>query len=103
MLSYMDFPNEHRLRIRANNVIERLNRKVRRRTRLVGYLPRWPFSLNARLFPALLRGQYALAQQEVHEHEVPVKPDPRYRFCRLLITLIIGLNSNPRIILDSAS
>ena len=38
-LAYMDFPYEHWLRIRTNNVIERLNREIRRRTRVVGCFP----------------------------------------------------------------
>lgn len=38
-LSYMDFPYEHWTRIRTNNVIERLNREIRRRTRVVGTFP----------------------------------------------------------------
>lgn len=38
-LTYMDFPYEHWLRIRTNNVIERLNREIRRRTRVVGAFP----------------------------------------------------------------
>ena len=38
-LSYMNFPYEHWLRIRTNNVIERLNREIRRRTRVVGTFP----------------------------------------------------------------
>lgn len=38
-LTYMDFPSEHWLKIRTNNVIERLNRKIRRRTRVVGTFP----------------------------------------------------------------
>lgn len=38
-LTYMDFPREHRLKIRSNNVIERLNREIRRRTRVVGAFP----------------------------------------------------------------
>ena len=33
-LSYMDFPYEHSLCIRTNNVIERLNREIQRRTRV---------------------------------------------------------------------
>ena len=31
-LTYCDFPSEHWICIRANNVIERLNREIRRRT-----------------------------------------------------------------------
>ena len=38
-LTYADFPSEHWTRIRTNNVIERLNRKIRRRTRVVGSFP----------------------------------------------------------------
>lgn len=38
-LGYMDFPYEHWQRIRTNNVIERLNREIRRRTRVVGTFP----------------------------------------------------------------
>ena len=35
-LAYCDFSSEHRIRIRTNNLIERLNREIRRRTRVVG-------------------------------------------------------------------
>ncbi len=38
-LTYCDFPFEHWTRIRTNNVIERLNREIRRRTRVVGTFP----------------------------------------------------------------
>ena len=38
-LTYCDFPSEHWNRIRTNNVIERLNREIRRRTRVVGSFP----------------------------------------------------------------
>ena len=38
-LTYCDFPSEHWMRIRTNNVIERLNREIRRRTRVVGCFP----------------------------------------------------------------
>ena len=38
-LTYCDFPYEHWTRIRTNNVIERLNREIRRHTRVVGTFP----------------------------------------------------------------
>ena len=38
-LAYTDFPSEHWTRIRTNNVLERLNREIRRRTRVVGCFP----------------------------------------------------------------
>ena len=38
-LTYMAFPSEHWAKIRTNNVLERLNREIRRRTRVVGAFP----------------------------------------------------------------
>lgn len=38
-LTYTEFPYEHWTRIRTNNAIERLNREIRRRTRVVGSFP----------------------------------------------------------------
>ena len=38
-LTYMDFPYEYWLRIRTNDVIERLNREICRRRRVVGTFP----------------------------------------------------------------
>jgi transposase-like protein len=38
-LAYMSFPREHWVRIRTNNPLERLNREIRRRTRVVGAFP----------------------------------------------------------------
>lgn len=38
-LTYMSFPTEHWSKIRTNNVIERMNREIRRRTRVVGTFP----------------------------------------------------------------
>lgn len=38
-LSYMDFPREHWTRIRTNNMLERIMREIRRRTRVVGSFP----------------------------------------------------------------
>lgn len=38
-LTYTRFPREHWRRIRTDNAIERLNREIRRRTRVVGTFP----------------------------------------------------------------
>ncbi len=38
-LTYCDSPSDHRTRIRTNNVLERLNWEIRRRTRVVGSFP----------------------------------------------------------------
>lgn len=38
-LSYMAFPRGHWIRIRTNNALERINREIRRRTRVVGNFP----------------------------------------------------------------
>lgn len=38
-LAYLKFPQEHWLRIRTNNGIERIMREIRRRTRVVGTFP----------------------------------------------------------------
>jgi len=37
--SYYDFPQEHRMRIRTNNALERIMKEIRRRTRVVGSFP----------------------------------------------------------------
>ena len=38
-LAYTRFPEEHWRRIRTNNAIERLNKEIRRRTKVVGAFP----------------------------------------------------------------
>ena len=38
-LTYTNYPSQHWLRIRTNNGIERINREIRRRTRVVGCFP----------------------------------------------------------------
>jgi transposase-like protein len=38
-LSFYAFPREHWLRIRTNNMLERIMREIRRRTRVVGCFP----------------------------------------------------------------
>lgn len=41
-LTYLGFPREHWLNIRTNNILERLNREIRRRTRVVNCLQKHP-------------------------------------------------------------
>lgn len=50
-LTYCDFLSEHGTRIRTKNVIERLNREIRRRTQMVGT---FPVSLNWQIYPCSL-------------------------------------------------
>lgn len=38
-LTYMSFPQEHWTRIRTNNTLERLNKEIKRRTKVVGTFP----------------------------------------------------------------
>jgi transposase-like protein len=38
-LSYMSFPYEHWSKLRTTNMVERINREIRRRTRVVGAFP----------------------------------------------------------------
>ena len=65
-LSYCDFPSEHWTRIRANNVIGRLNREIQLRTRVVGTVPYGNSALM--LVCAQLRhvAGHPVGQQEVH-------------------------------------
>ena len=38
-LTYMSFTEEHWMRIRTNNTLERINREIKRRTKVVGTFP----------------------------------------------------------------
>ena len=38
-LTFMDFPSQHWTRIRTNNTLERVNREIKRRTRVIGAFP----------------------------------------------------------------
>ena len=38
-LTFMSFPSQHWLRIRTNNTLERINREIKRRTKVVGTFP----------------------------------------------------------------
>ena len=85
-LTYCDFPSEHWTRIRTNNVIERLNREIRRRTRVVGTFP----DGNSALMPTLeyvrqeqkqekpsIRDQLRTAAKQQPEKKSPVKSKTR--------------------------
>ncbi|MFQ7451527.1 MAG: transposase [Flavonifractor plautii] len=63
-LTYCDFPSEHWTRIRTNNVIERLNREIRRRTRVVGELPGRQLCPYAGLCPATPCSWLPVGQQK---------------------------------------
>ena len=39
MLTYMDYPAQHWNKIKATNLIERVNRELKRRTRVIGAFP----------------------------------------------------------------
>lgn len=54
-----EFPDGHRRRIRTNNMIERLNREIRRRTRIVGSFP----DGNSALMLVCARIRYAAANE----------------------------------------
>ena len=69
-LTYCDFPSEHWTCIRTNNVIERLNREIRCRTRVVASFPDGTSALMLFCAPIASCGRYPVGQQDVHEHEV---------------------------------
>ena len=70
-LTYCDFPGEHYwTRIRTNNVIERLNREIRRYSWVVSCFQDGNSPLVS-LCPAAPCSQHPMGQQEVHEHETP--------------------------------
>ena len=64
-LTYCDFLSEYWTRICTNNVIERLNREIRRRTRVVGTFP----DGNSALMLVCAMWLAHSGAQEVHEHE----------------------------------
>lgn len=58
-LTYAGFPSEHWTRIRTNNVIERLNGEIGRRTRVVGCFP----DGNSALMPVCARLRHVASTQ----------------------------------------
>ena len=97
-LTYCDFPSEHWTRIRTNNVIERLNREIRRRTRVVGTFPDGNSALML-VCARLCHVAGAVGQQEIHEHEALGGGSGRRLYCRLT-SFSRSLQTILRIILD---
>ena len=52
-LSYMSFPREHWVRLRTNNMLERIMKEIRRRTRVVGAFPDGPVSYTHLTLPTI--------------------------------------------------
>ena len=103
-LTYCDFPSEHWTRIRTNNVIERLNREIRRRTRVVGTFP----DGNSALMLVCARLRHVagtqVGQQKIYEHEAPGDGAGRRLHCRLTsfsrsLQIILRINLDGTIIL----
>ena len=67
-----EFPDGHRRRIRTNNMIERLNREIRRRTRVVGGFPRREQRAHARLRAHPVRHRERMVDPPLPRH-VPVR------------------------------
>lgn len=82
-LTYCDFPSEHWTKIRTNNVIERMNREIRRRTRVVGAFP----DGNSALMLVCARLRHVAGtqwgRQKVHEYEGSGGVQPRHLRRRL--------------------
>ena len=67
-LSYMAFPREHWTRIRTNNVLERIMREIRRRTRVVGNFPDGKSGGDAGRGPAASHRRHELGQAGLLGH-----------------------------------
>ena len=63
-LAYTEFPHEHWRRIRTNNGIERIDREIGRRTRVVGTFP----DGNSALILVTARLKRKVKQEEVPEY-----------------------------------
>jgi hypothetical protein len=68
------YPVKHRRRIRTNTMIERLDREIRRRTRVVGSFPGWQIGIDARQREDPLRDIQRLVHPTLPGHV----PTPRH-------------------------
>ena len=81
VLTYLDFPAEHRRRIRTNNVQERMNREIKRRSRVVQVFPSVESALRL-VGAACAERDRGLVEPEVHLARVhaealePAEPEP---------------------------
>ena len=62
-LTFMSFPTQHWFRIRTNNTLERLNREIKRRTKVVGTFP------VGNCFPGLGSDRVRAIKASMHETE----------------------------------
>ena len=67
-LSYMGFRREHWNRIRTNNVLERIMREIRRRTRVVGNFPDGKSAVMLPRRSAASHRRHALGQARLSRH-----------------------------------
>ena len=75
-LTYYAFPDKHHRQIRTNNMLERVMREIRRRTRVVGSSPDGRSALMLATIAAALRLGRSRGYAAVHGHE-PAQGDAR--------------------------
>lgn len=104
-LAYLDFPAEHRRRIRTNNVQERTNREIKRRTRTVQVFPSTESMI--RLVGAVMAEadedwstRRCMATMDALEREAPPEPaidaETRLRAERLVLVAMESAGVAPR-------